>query len=45
MNNKITCTYCGKEMTNAIDSKTKKINQYLWECDCEKSKNMRLSIG
>ena len=28
-----------------IDYKTNELSKYLWECDCEKTKNMRLSIG
>lgn len=39
------CTVCGKEMKNAIDSKTKEVSPYLWETTCEHNKNMRLARG
>ncbi len=39
------CVYCGKEMVNAVDSKTKKISKYLWKTTCGHLKDMRLAIG
>ena len=39
------CPNCGKEMKNAIDSITKKISEYLWECDCKGMENFMLSRG
>ena len=39
------CPACKKPMTNAIDTITKKISQYLWECDCDEFKGMRLCRG
>ncbi len=45
MNKKPKCSVCGKKMRNAIDSITKKISPYLWECNCEEMKGKRLSRG
>jgi len=42
---KIRCPVCGKEMVNAVDSITKKISPYLWECSCKEFKGKRLSRG
>jgi len=39
------CTICGKEMENAIDSKTKKISPYLWKTTCEHCKDLVLARG
>jgi len=39
------CPACGKEMKNGIDSITKKISPYLWECSCKEFKGKRLSVG
>ena len=39
------CSICGKEMENAIDSKTKKINKYLWKTTCGHNKNLVLARG
>ena len=39
------CAICGKEMENAIDSKTKKISPYLWKTTCEHSKDLILAMG
>jgi len=39
------CPVCKKPMKNSIDSITKKVSPYLWECDCEHFKGQRLSIG
>jgi len=39
------CSNCGKEMKNAIDSITKEVSEYLWECDCEEMKGLKLSVG
>ena len=39
------CPACKKPMTNAIDTITKKISQYLWECHCDLFKGKRLSRG
>ncbi len=39
------CPQCGKRMKNAIDSKTKEISEYLWECNCKGMENFRLSRG
>jgi len=39
------CIICGKEMENAVDSKTKKISKYLWKTTCSHMKNMRLAVG
>ena len=39
------CPICKKEMTNAIDSITKEISPYLWQCDCEEFNNLLLSRG
>ena len=39
------CPICWTEMTNAVDSKTKKISKYLWKTTCEHSKGIILSWG
>ena len=39
------CSSCKKQMVNAIDSITKEISPYLWQCDCKDFKGKRLSIG
>jgi hypothetical protein len=39
------CAICGKEMKNAVDSKTKKISPYLWKTTCEHNKNLILARG
>ena len=42
----LTCHKCGKKFIQGIDSKTKKINKYLWRPNCEcLGKNLRVSIG
>jgi len=45
MAKKCKCAICGKEMENAIDSKTKEVSPYLWKTTCEHNKNLRLSRG
>jgi len=39
------CPCCGKQMTNAVDSITKEVSPYLWECDCVGFNGRRLSVG
>jgi len=39
------CPNCGKEMKNAVDSITKEISEYLWECDCKEMEGLKLSVG
>jgi len=39
------CPNCGKEMKNAVDSITKEISKYLWECDCKEMEGLKLSVG
>ena len=39
------CAICGKEMENAIDSKTKQLSKYLWKTTCEHNKNLVLARG
>ena len=42
---KMKCSNCGKEMENAVDSRTKEINKYLWKCDCKEMEGLILSVG
>lgn len=39
------CQICGKAMVHAVDRKTNELSEYLWQTDCEHTKNLRLSIG
>lgn len=39
------CPQCGKQMSNVVDSITKKISPYLWETTCKHFKGKRLSVG
>ena len=39
------CPICKVDMVNAVDKITGDISKYLWETNCEHSKNLRLSMG
>lgn len=39
------CSNCNKEMKSAIDSITKDISKYLFECGCKEMEGLKLSVG
>jgi len=42
----LTCPKCGKKFVNAVDTRTKKLNKYLWKPSCKcLNKDLRLSVG